>query len=222
MRRVSDLGTDGQALKLWRQDIEHGDTRDEGGGTQGNFEFIRRAIVIPDGLVVASRYLHRVKGSDLGRRESVQGGVNVPSIEAGVAFGGVLGGNLGLVETGVLRVFQLGFTKAFVVVNGTVSDELNLGNSRNRFEVGVKNRFAVLFGFVIAVAVGVTIGIKSLEEKRIMTMIHIVDPHLTYLRKFVLLLGREMNVPEEESIMLDGRPISKGMTGILGDNTNLV
>lgn len=176
MRRISDPATDGQALKLRRQDIEHGNTRDEGGGTQGNFELIRRAIVIPNGLVVPSRYFHRIKGSDLGRRESVQSGVNVPSIEAGVAFGGVLWGNLGLVETGVLRVFQLGFTETFVVVNGTVSDELNLRNSRDSLEVRVENRFAVLLGFVIAVAVGITLRIESLEKKGVVTVVQCRSP----------------------------------------------
>lgn len=222
MRRISDLAADGQALKLRWQDIEHSDSRDEGGGTQGNFELIRRAIVIPNGLMVASRYLHRVKGSDLGRRESVQSGVDMPSIQAGVTFGGVLWGNLGLVETRVLRVFQLGFTKTFVIVNGTISDELNLRNSRDCLEVRVKNRLAVLLGLVITVAVGITLRIESLEEGGVVAIIRSVDLHLTYLRKFVLLLRREINVPEEESVMLDGRLISKEMTRTLGDNTSLV
>ena len=139
MRRVSDLAPDGQTLELRRQDIEHSGTRDKGGGTQGDLEFILRAIVISDDLVLASRYLHRVKGGDLGRREVVQSSVDVPSVEASVTLGSVLWGNFGLVKTGVLGVLQLGFGKTFVVVNGAISDELDLRNSRDRLEVGVKD-----------------------------------------------------------------------------------
>lgn len=138
---VSDLASDGQALQLRRQDIEHGSPRNKRGGTQGNFKFIRGAIVISDDLALAPRYLHRVKGGNLGRREVVQGGVDVPSVESGVTFSCVLGGNLGLVETRVLRMLQLGFGETFVVVKGAVSDDLNLGDSRDRLEVGVKDRF---------------------------------------------------------------------------------
>jgi hypothetical protein len=87
-----------------------------------------------------SRDLHRVKGGDLGRREVVQGSVDVPSVETGVTFGSVLWGNLGLVETRVLRVLQLGFSETFVVVDSTVSDQLNLRDSRDRLEVWVKDR----------------------------------------------------------------------------------
>lgn len=132
MRRISDLGSDSQALLFRRQDIEHGGARDECRGTQGNFEFIRRAIVVSDGLVFATRHRDRVKGGDLGRREVVQGSVDVPPVEAGVTFSRVLCGDLRLVKTGMLGVFQLCFSEAFVVVNGAVSDELNLRNSRDR------------------------------------------------------------------------------------------
>lgn len=165
MRRVSDLAPDGQTLQLWRQDIEHGSPRNERRGTQGSFEFIRGVIVISDDLALASRYLHRVEGGDLGRREVVQSGVDVPSVEPGVTFGCVLWGNLGLVKTGVLRVLQFGFSKAFVVVNGTVPDELNLWNSRDRLQVGVKDRFRVFLGFIVAVTISIALRVESLDEE---------------------------------------------------------
>lgn len=61
-----------------------------------------------------------------------------------------------------MRVLQLGFRKALVVIDGTIADQLNLWDSRNCLQVGVKNRLAVLLGFVVAVAVGVALGIKRL------------------------------------------------------------
>ena len=89
--------------------------------------------------MVTSRDLDRIKSSNLGRGEAVQSSVNVPSIEAGVTFGSVLWRNFGLVKAGVLRVLQLGFSKTFVIVNGTISDELDLRHSRDCFEVGVED-----------------------------------------------------------------------------------
>ena len=63
----------------------------------------------------------------------------MPSIETGVTFRRVFRGNLGLVEIRVLGVLQCDFGETLVVVNGTVSDELNLRNPRNRLEVAVKD-----------------------------------------------------------------------------------
>jgi len=212
VRCVSDLAPDSQTLELWRQDIEHGDTRDEGGGTQGNLEFIRRAIVISNDLVLACRDLHRIQGGDLRGREVVQSSVNVPSVEAGVTFCSVLWGDFGLVKTGVLGVLQLGFSKAFVVVNRAVSDELNLRDPRDRLEVGVEDRFGAFFGFVVAVTVGIALRIESLEEEDVIMTVFL-SFHLTYLCKLVLFLGGEINVPEEQCVVLHAGTISKAMIG---------
>ena len=165
MRCVSDLAPDSQALQLWRQDIEHGSTRDERSSTQGSLEFIRRAVVISDDLVIAPRHRHRIKSGDLGRGEVIQGSIDVPSVETGVTFGSVLWGDLGLVETGVLRVLQLGFSETFVVIDGTVSDQLNLRDSRDSLEVGMKDRLGVFLGFVVSVTIGIALRIESLEEE---------------------------------------------------------
>ena len=219
MRCISDLTPDSQTLQLWWQYTEHGGTGNESGGTQWNFEFIRRVIVISYNLVLACWYLHRVKGGDLGRRKVVQGSVNVPSVEAGVAFRCVLRGDLGLVETGVLGVLQLCFSESFVVVNGTVSDELNLRDSRDRLEVGVKDRFGVLLGFVVAVTVDIALGVESLDKEGVIMPTESYL-HLAYLRELVLLLRQEINVLEEERVMLQVALMSKVTAS--GTHTNLV
>lgn len=66
-------------------------------------------------------------------------------------------------ETRVLRMLQLGFFETFVVVYGTVSNQLNLGDSRDRLEVWVEDRLGILLGLVVAVAIGVALGIKVLD-----------------------------------------------------------
>ena len=168
MRRVPDLGSDRQTLQFRRQDIEHGSAGDESGGAQGNFEFVRCTIVIPDDLVLATRDLHRVKSGDLGRREVVQGSVDVPSVEAGVTFRRVLRGDLSLVETRMLRMLQLGFGEALVIVNGTVSDKLNLRNSGDSLEVRVEDRLGGFLGFVVTMAISIALRVESLtgEERK--------------------------------------------------------
>ena len=86
MRRVSDFASDSQALQLWRQDLEHGNAGNERSGTQGDLKFIRGAVVISDNLAFSLRHFHRIKGGDLGRREVVQGSVNVPAVETSVTL----------------------------------------------------------------------------------------------------------------------------------------
>ena len=223
MGRVPDLGSDRQTLQFWRQDIEHGSARDESRCAQGNFEFVRSTIVISDGLVLAAGHLHRVKCSDLGRREIIQSSVDVPSVEASVTLRRVLRGDLGLVETRMLGVLQLGFSQTFVIVNGTVADKLNLRNSRDSLEVRVEDRFAVFLGFVVAVTVGIALRVESLTgEGRRMSIRSRVLRYLTYFRKAVLFLWQEINISEEQRIVLHGTSISKAGYGISGGSTNLV
>lgn len=60
---------------------------------------------------------------------------------------------MGFVESGVVRVFQLGFSEALVIVHRAVPDELDLGLPRDSFEVRVQNRFLCTLGFVVTVAI---------------------------------------------------------------------
>ena len=136
----------------------------------------------------------------------------MPTIEASVALGCVFWRNLGLVETRVLRVLQLGLSETLIIVDGAISDQLYLGNSRNRLQVGMKDRLGVLLSFVVAVTIGITLWVKSLDGE-------CIDPsipsqfsfclHRTYLRELILLLRWEINVSEEEYIVLPGAQLSE-------------
>ena len=136
----------------------------------------------------------------------------MPTIEASVALVCVFWRNLGLVETRVLRVLQLGFSETLVIVYGAISDQLDLGNSRNRLQVRMKDRLGVLLSFVVAVTIGITLWVKSLDGECIDTSIPSQFSfclHRTYLRELVLLLGWEINVSEEEYIVLPGAQLSE-------------
>lgn len=87
----------------------------------------------------------------------------MPAVEAGVV--GLFGGwDDGFVEGGVGGVFEFGFSKAFVVVDCAVADELDLGDAGDGFEVGVEDGFLSAFGLVVAVAVALRSGVKSLKR----------------------------------------------------------
>ena len=60
---------------------------------------------------------------------------------------------MGFMEGGVVRVFQLSFDEAFVIVHRAIADELNLGLPRDSFEVGVQYRLLCALGFVVTVAI---------------------------------------------------------------------
>ena len=140
----------------------------------------------------------------------------MPTIEASVALGCVFWRNLGLVETRVLRVLQLGFSETLVIVDGAISDQLDLGNSRDRLQVGMKDRFGVLLSLVVAVTIGITLWVKSLDGEGIDTSIPsqvLFCLHWTYLCELVLLLGREINISEEEYIVLPGAQLSETTRG---------
>lgn len=53
----------------------------------------------------------------------------------------------------MVRVFQLGFGEAFVIIHRAVPDELDLGLPRDSFEVRVQNRLLCTLSFVVAVAI---------------------------------------------------------------------
>ena len=87
---ISDLAPDGQALQLRRQDLEHGNTRNKGSGTQGNLKLIGGAIIVSDDLVFTPWYLHRIQGGNLWRGEVVQSSVDVPAVKTGITIGSIL------------------------------------------------------------------------------------------------------------------------------------
>ena len=128
----------------------------------------------------------------------------MPAIEASVAFSGVLGRDLSLVEAGVLRVLQFRFSETLIVVHGTVSNQLDLRNSGNGLEVRVEYRLAILLSFVVAMTVGIACGIEGLGGGLVMKTLSLplLYLHAAGLDELVLLLRREICVSEEQYIML--------------------
>ena len=60
------------------------------------------------------------------------------------------------------RMFKFGFGETFVIINCTVTDELYLGNARDSFEIGVKDRLLVTASLVISVTIVLRLRIKCL------------------------------------------------------------
>jgi hypothetical protein len=67
-------------------------------------------------------------------------------------------------EGGVRRVFKLGASKAFVVVDDAVPDELNLRDAGYSLEIRVQDRLLGAFGLVVAVAIALGVRIELLDR----------------------------------------------------------
>lgn len=87
----------------------------------------------------------------------------MPSIEPRDAFLLILGRYARLVESRVGGMFEHRLCEAFVVVDGSVSDELDLRHARDGFEVWVEDGFLLGAGFVVPVAVALAGWVESLE-----------------------------------------------------------
>ena len=133
--------------------MKHGLSRDEGGGAEGDGELVAGAVVVAGGLAGSVWHDDGVEGGDARGVVLVEGSIDVPSVEAGVALGFVFLGDAGFVERGVRGVFEGGDVEAFVVGHCAVADELNLAHARDGLEVWVEYRLCGGFGLVVAMPV---------------------------------------------------------------------
>ena len=62
----------------------------------------------------------------------------------------------------MVRMFELGFSETFMVVNCTVPDELYLRNAGDCFEIGVKDRLRRIGSLVVSVTIALGLRIKCL------------------------------------------------------------
>lgn len=182
VRCVLDFAPDSKALQFLGEDVEHGRTRNEGGGSEWDFELIACSVVVSKSLSFATGNGEGVEGGYFWWGEIVKGGVDVPTVESSVTEV-VFRWNDGLVEGTVVRVLELGLSQAFVVVDGAVADELDLRLTRNGFQVGVQDGPLGLAGLVVSVTVALARGVEGLCQR-------------------VLLLWSEVDVAEKQSIVL--------------------
>ena len=88
----------------------------------------------------------------------------MPAVEPRYTVGFVLRGDAGLVECRVAWVFEFGFGESFVVVYSSVADELDLGYSRDGFEIGVEDGFLGAARLVVPVAVAFGLRVECLPS----------------------------------------------------------
>ena len=84
MRCVLDPCCAREALLFLGKEIVHCLARNEGRGAEGYGEFVVRSVVVTACLGSAGGHFDRQKRGYDGRGERVEGGVDVPAIEAGV------------------------------------------------------------------------------------------------------------------------------------------
>lgn len=162
MRRIFYLRPHSQALQIRGQNLKHGPTRNKRCGPQRNLELIACAIIIPADLLWACRDIKPIQGGDLGRVEVVEGSVDVPAVITSRSLGFVLIRDMCFVERLVMWVLKFRFRKAFVIINSSVTNQLNLGNARDGFKIRMKDGLRSLSGLIITVAVVLRGRVKCL------------------------------------------------------------
>ena len=86
----------------------------------------------------------------------------MPTIEARVTLGFVLGRDAGLMERGVGGVLELGFSKPFVVVDGAIANELHLRNAGDCLQVGVEDALLLSLSLLVPMAIALGRGVEGL------------------------------------------------------------
>ena len=115
MRCVFDFRSTDKLLVLLAKNVVHVLTRDESSGAKGNIHLFSRSIIISEGLTSSSRDLDCHKGGNLWWVESIQSGVNVPSVESREVQVILLWDDR-LVEDTVVRMLEHKVFQAFVFI----------------------------------------------------------------------------------------------------------
>ena len=152
-----------QTLELWGQQLKHGLARDERSGTEGDWELVPGAVVIPNGLTVAFGHCNPIQRGHAWWVVFVQCSIDVPSVETGIPLGFICLGDAGFVEGSVGGVFEGSSSEAFVISHSTVADKLNLGHARDGLEIWVENRLLRRLGLVVAVPIAFGLRIERLN-----------------------------------------------------------
>jgi len=108
VRGILDLARAHEGLLLWRQAIVHRVPGDERRGPERDVELVARAVVVAEGLAAPARDSDGEEGCNAwGVEAAKERSIDVPAEEAGEGEGVVVGGgDGGLVEFGVMRVFE--------------------------------------------------------------------------------------------------------------------
>jgi hypothetical protein len=133
-----------------RKHVEHLLTRDKSCGCKGCIQLLPGTIPVQDRLATTFGHLHRHKGSDFWRVETIQCRINMPAIEAGVRVALLLRNHL-TVGTAVMRMPQLDVLEAHERLDEAVTLYLDLGLIGDSHEVFMDR---IISGFVMAVLFG--------------------------------------------------------------------
>jgi len=87
--------------------------------------------------------------------------------------------------------------KTFMIVDGTISNELNLGNSRDSLEIRMQDGFLSFSCLVVAMSVALGARIKSLNKYWRYLLIMRQKGNTSYLSQSILLFWAEIGISEQ-------------------------
>lgn len=138
MGSVLDLGGADKLLIFGRESVVHGVTRHKGSGTERNSQLLIGAVIVHQSLLTPARNTDGQERRHHRRGESIQGGVNVPPVEAGKVKV-LLWRDDSRVKGLVMGMSQLDVLQTLVVLDEAIANDLDLGLMRDRLEVWVEN-----------------------------------------------------------------------------------
>lgn len=153
VRGVFDAAGAGELLVRGGEEVEHFVSACKGRGAERDVQLVARAVVVAQRLAAALWDRDREEGCHFRGVEIVEGGVDVPAVEARVGEV-VVGGNGVFVEVPVVRVRELDVGEAFVFGHEAVAEDLDFGLVRDGFQVGVQDAAFGVEGLAVAVAGG--------------------------------------------------------------------
>lgn len=153
VRRILDLCGASELLVGVGEDVVHLEGADEGGAAAGYAHLVVASVVVAKLLELGLGDLDRHERGNPGSVQVVQGGVDVPAVEASSVT--IIVPADGVVMEGlVVRVLQGDVLQALKFLDGTIANDLDLGLVGNGLEVWVQDRLLCVQSLAVAIADG--------------------------------------------------------------------
>ena len=144
-----------------REEVVHVISTDEDSRAERDVHFLARAVVVAERLPATGGDADGHEGGYAGRVEVVEGGVDMPAVEAGVCKV-ILFGDGVFVKGLVMGMDQGDVLETFVRRDEPVPIDLHLGLVRDCLQVWMEDAAFSIEGFAMAVSLGG--GVEALRE----------------------------------------------------------
>ena len=153
VRSIFDAACAHEVFIGFGEDVVHGVSTHEGSSAKRHLELFAGAVIVAESLGTTLGDGDCKKRGDFWRVEVIEGGINVPAVEASMCeIVGFWDGML--VKLSVVGMHELEVLQAFIFGDEAVADDLNFLLVRHGLQIRVQDAFLSIYGFAVPVAVG--------------------------------------------------------------------